>query len=77
MFDFGIDLESQKGDKMVSKRRPKRFQIEHKTEYEKGTLLGPSWERLGPVLSHFGVHLGVKNNEKLYVLEGFVKNNVF
>ena len=28
---------------MVSKRSPKRSQIEHTTEHEQKTILGPSW----------------------------------
>ena len=77
LIDFGINFESQKGSKMASKRSPKRSQIGHKTEREQITLLGPSWDRLRPVLAPFGVHLGVKHHQQPLFFTGFRDKLVF
>ena len=57
--------------------KPKRSQIEHKTEHEQITLFGPSWERLGLVLGHFGVHLGVTSHQKQLVFIRFREHSCF
>ena len=48
---------------MEPKRSPKRIKIVAKNQHEKCSLLGPSWDGLGPVLGRFRTHLGLKNYE--------------
>ena len=61
LIDFGIDLGLILRVKRIIKWNPKRTRIEPKIQHKTRRLSRSPWNRLGPVLGHFGVHLGIKN----------------
>ena len=73
LIDLLIDLESNLRVKRITKWRPKRSKIEHINQHKTRRLSRSSWNRLGLLLGHLGVDLGVKNNEiALFLYNGFV-----
>ena len=48
-----------------------------KLSMNKQTLLGPSWDHLGPVLGHFGLHLLVTNHKQPFVFIRFCEHSCF
>ena len=70
---YGVPFWEPKTTKMVSKTRPNLRRFSRRKKCSPGA----SWSRLGPILGHFGCHLGLQYGAPVYTGVCLVKNHVF